>query len=169
MQLASGVLTDQAGNAYAGISTSTALNFTTASAVDTSVVVFDLIEGTSSSHSSRTFASGTAYTIYIRVNSNSATLNSDGTGPGAADSWGMWNGANNLGADDRIVLVGSGSPVRGRSSAPVTNLSANGFSNIWLTGISAAAYLTRGGYFTRRLGGAFDTRISLERQLGCRP
>ncbi len=154
VQLASGVLTDQAGNAYAGISTSTALNFTTASALDTSVVVFDLVEGTSSSHSGRTFASGTAYTIYIRVDSSSDVLSADGNGPGAADSWGMWNGANNLGTDDRVVLVGSGSAVLGSFGNSVDGFLAGGGYNVWQTVVTDAAFLSDSGNFIRIANGS---------------
>uniref|UniRef100_UPI0005A97091 hypothetical protein n=1 Tax=Aeromonas fluvialis TaxID=591962 RepID=UPI0005A97091 len=91
------------------------------------IVVFDLVEGVSSSHSSRTFSEDVAYTIYIRVNSASSALSTDGVGPGASDSWGAWGGAGNLGNDDRVILVGSGSPL---SNGPrvVTN------TDRWFTG-----------------------------------
>ncbi len=115
VQMASGALRDAAGNAYAGISNATTLNFDTASSVDTSIVVFDLLNGVSSDHSSRTFQAGTAYTIYIRVDSNAVTL--DTTPDIAGATWGTWSGANSLGVDDRIVLVGSGAPIIGFSGA----------------------------------------------------
>ena len=72
--------------------------------VDPTVVVFDLVSGVSSSHSNRTFDDSTAYTIYVRVDSDSAALLTDAnSGPG---TWGTWQGGENLGPDDRIVLVG---------------------------------------------------------------
>jgi hypothetical protein len=76
---------------------------------DTSIVVFDLIGGTSSDHSSRSFADDVAYTIYIRMDSDSMALYSDansGTG-----TWGKWSNADNLGSDDIIILVGDGSAI----------------------------------------------------------
>ena len=74
VQIASGVITDQAGNAYAGISDSGTLNFDTEIVADTSIVVFDLIQDSSSDHSGRSFQSGVSYDIYIRVDSNDASL-----------------------------------------------------------------------------------------------
>ena len=81
--------------------------------VDTSIVVFDLVQGVSSDHSSRTFDANTSYTIYVRVNSNSYQLSTDGTSTNPGATWDEWKGASNLGADDKIVLVGTGTPVRG--------------------------------------------------------
>jgi VCBS repeat-containing protein len=73
---------------------------------DTSVVVFDLVQGVSSDHSGRTFADDVSYTIYIKVDSNSYLLNTDERGPDGT-SWGKWLGADNLGSDDQVVLVGN--------------------------------------------------------------
>ena len=74
VQIENGALTDEAGNAYTGISNSTTLNFATEIVVDTSIVVFDLVQGSSSNHSGRTFQSGVSYDIYIRVDSNNDNL-----------------------------------------------------------------------------------------------
>jgi hypothetical protein len=76
VQIDSTALHDAAGNNYAGISTSTGLNFTTASASvgDPSIVVFDLTTGQSSEHNGRVFDANTAYTIYIKVNSTYSPL-----------------------------------------------------------------------------------------------
>ncbi len=82
----------------------------TETSVDSSIVVFDLVSGSSSDHSERTFQEDVSYDIYIRVDSESATLSTAGTGPG---TWGGWSGANNLGSDDRIVLVGTDDDVQG--------------------------------------------------------
>ncbi|SFP88984.1 cadherin repeat domain-containing protein, partial [Pseudomonas borbori] len=126
---------------------------TSAPAVDTSIVVFDLVEGVSSSHSSRTFDANTSYTIYIRVNSNSVTLSTDGDGPGASDTWGAWSGANKLSTDDRIVLVGNGSAVKGIGSTAVNSFSAvngpaagNGAAFWGSTSGQAARLLGSGGF-----------------------
>ncbi len=109
VQIAGGAITDPAGNAYTGINNSTTLNFDTELSVDTSIVVFDLVQGSSSDHSGRTFQSGVSYDIYIRVDSADSNLSTAGGGPG---TWGAWSGAANLGSDDRIILVGNGSDVQ---------------------------------------------------------
>jgi methionine-rich copper-binding protein CopC len=109
VQVDAGALKDAAGNTHAGIGAG-ALDFTSGPRTD--VVVFDLVNGVDSSHSDRTFDANVSYTIYIRVD-NSYTLSQDGTGPVAGSSWGEWKGGENLGADDRIVLVGSGTALNG--------------------------------------------------------
>ncbi|WP_422101807.1 beta strand repeat-containing protein [Vreelandella sp.] len=159
VQIASGALTDLAGNAYAGISDPTALNFETATApsTDTDVVVFDLVQGVSSDHSNRTFDANTSYTIYIRVDSNSSTLSTAANGPG---SWGKWLGANNLGADDKIVLVGSGSPVKGKNGGNVAVLSVGqSFSStyvLWCSTRQYGATLQQTGLIRRNEGAWLD-------------
>ncbi|MFM4705261.1 cadherin domain-containing protein [Aeromonas bivalvium] len=82
---------------------------TSAPASNTSIVVFDLVQGVSSSHSNRTFDAGTSYTIYVRMHSDQAELSSAGDGPG---TWGTWLGASNLGADDKVIVVGTGQGIR---------------------------------------------------------
>jgi len=132
VQIDSTALHDTAGNDYAGISTSTGLNFTTASASigDPSIVVFDLTTGQSSEHNGRVFDANTAYTIYIKVSSNYGPL----TG---LDSNEMWSGAQNLGTDDKIVLVGTGTDVRGQYGDPVMNMNHGGNSVNWMAGFSS--------------------------------
>ncbi|MFT6916932.1 MAG: subtilisin-like proprotein convertase family protein, partial [Motiliproteus sp.] len=109
--------TDTAGNTGA-VTTSV-----TPSA-DTSIVVFDLVHGVSSSHdggsgTARTFSADEAYTIYIMVDSTAATLITSPTGAVSGADWGMWNGADNLGANDRVILAGSGGEVVGKGGAGV--------------------------------------------------
>jgi hypothetical protein len=95
--------------------------------VNNSIVVFDMVQGVSSDHSSRTFDANTSYTIYIKVHSNPSMLSTAGTGPG---TWGTWSGANTLGPDDKIVLVGTGTPVVGVSGFGVSaNLYSDGGAN----------------------------------------
>jgi methionine-rich copper-binding protein CopC len=132
VQIDSTALHDTAGNDYAGISTSTGLNFTTASASigDPSIVVFDLTTGQSSEHNGRVFDANTVYTIYIKVSSNYGPL----TG---LDSNEMWSGAQNLGTDDKIVLVGTGTDVRGQYGDPVMNMNHGGNSVNWMAGFSS--------------------------------
>ncbi len=153
VQIDGGALTDAAGNGYAGISNTTDLNFDTANP-DSSIVVFDLVDGTSSDHSGRTFDAGISYTIYVRVDSTNPSLSTDGDGPAPGDSWDTWSAAGNLGSDDRIVLVGSGSNVQGPGGAVNSvNTSANAVS--WAAAGSAAV-LAHTGHLTRvgLLGGS---------------
>jgi hypothetical protein len=74
--------------------------------VNTSIVVFDLVNGNSSDHSDRTFSAGVEYTIYIYLDSDAFVLNSGSTGGAADATWGQWLGGDKLGADDLIVFVG---------------------------------------------------------------
>ncbi|MFW2422136.1 MAG: hypothetical protein ACN4EJ_05930, partial [Porticoccaceae bacterium] len=71
-----------------------------ASDVDTSVVVFDLVNGDSSSHSDRSFDSNVEYTIYLLVDSDQSILNASGS------EWGSWSDGDNLSANDRVIIVG---------------------------------------------------------------
>ena len=73
-------------------------------AAETNIVIFDLISGKSSSHSNRTFDNSTDYTIYIRVDTSSGALTTNGDA-----SWGTWSGAHLLGSGDKIILVGNSS------------------------------------------------------------
>ncbi len=154
VQISDGALTDGAGNGYAGIGDNTTLTFDTASAtaVDTSVVVFDLVQGSSSDHSERTFDSSVSYDIYIRVDSTTHALSTAGDGPG---TWGTWSGADNLGSDDRVILVGDGAAVQGAYAA-VDDVSA-GTRITW--GTSAGVYpagLVRHASFTRVASGGYE-------------
>ncbi|MEN8140810.1 MAG: cadherin repeat domain-containing protein, partial [Thermodesulfobacteriota bacterium] len=78
----------------------TALNVGTEAGPDSSIVVFDLVAGQSSDHSGRTFSAEVEYSIYIMVDSDGLGLQDSGAG------WGVWSGADNLGADDTVVIVG---------------------------------------------------------------
>jgi VCBS repeat-containing protein len=92
--------TDAAGNSALQHAKVEVVNVVSEQVVaDTSVVLFDLVGGASSSHSERTFDAEIEYTIYIKVDSDSGDIifsrNMD------------WNSANNLGADDVVILVGN--------------------------------------------------------------
>ena len=106
VEVDSGAITDIAGNGYAGT-----VDATTFETIDTSIVVFDLVNGNSSDHSSRTFAADIDYTVYILVDSNSFSLATDSHGGAVGASWGTWSGANNLGSNDSIVIVGDSGPI----------------------------------------------------------
>ena len=148
VQIDSGALTDEAGNAYAGISNSATLNFDTETRLDTSIVVFDLVQGSSSDHSGRTFQSGVSYDIYIRVDSDDASLSTRGRGPG---TWDRWEGTANLGSDDRIILVGDGAGVQGASSL-VNQVSIGTTAVAWLTSPGFNAGVVQERSFTRATG-----------------
>jgi hypothetical protein len=100
----------------AGFSRDTAGNASTTDGFNsepfTSTVIFDLVNGQSSSHSNRTFDADTSYTIYIMVNSYT------GTGTGLIQPP-KWTEGGALGSDDTIVLTGNGSPVIGMHSGYV--------------------------------------------------
>uniref|UniRef100_UPI002B487BBB cadherin domain-containing protein n=1 Tax=Aeromonas caviae TaxID=648 RepID=UPI002B487BBB len=131
LQMGSGVLTDLAGNPHAGISDATTLNFDTAPGDLRVKVVFDLVNGNNSTHNGgRVFDSALSYDIYIRVDSNSVNLNTGG-------DWAIWTGGANLGADDRIILVGDGAPVLGRRGGEITRV--QGFTTA-ISWISSANY-----------------------------
>jgi len=87
------------------------------------VVVFDFVGGVSSNHSNRTFAPGVNYTIYVRVHSKSGDLSMSGNSA-KGQTFGQWKGGNTLGAKDKLILVGTGSPVmqnvNGCDAGPVT-------------------------------------------------
>ncbi|MGK9229657.1 cadherin domain-containing protein, partial [Yokenella regensburgei] len=149
VQIDSTALHDTAGNGYAGISTSTGLNFTTAAAStgNPSIVVFDLTTGQSSDHNGRVFDANTAYTIYIKVNSDTSTLV-------GLDSNEMWSGAQNLGTDDKIVLVGTGSAVKGSHGEAVMGMNQVGNAVHWMAAFSTSfsnyvAGINANGQFTR--------------------
>ena len=109
---------------------------------DTSIVVFDLVQGLSSGHSGRAFDEAKQYTIYIRVMDASAVLTP------LVD---RWANASAIGADDRIVLVGdgSGSGVVGwYGNLPRLN-NPMGTATAWWTGVGSAGRLFSGGGFVR--------------------
>jgi methionine-rich copper-binding protein CopC len=149
--MSAGVITDTAGNNFSGIAEN-ARDFDAAAALNSSIVVFDLVQGVTSAHSSRTFSAGVDYTIYIRVNSGSTPLShSDAHG----DTWGRWTGANNLDANDKVILVGSGSNIKFGSSGQTVKARSQGLGPgtiQWGDGPgwgSWAANLTNTGLFRR--------------------
>ncbi|MFT6913890.1 MAG: hypothetical protein ACJAWL_000176 [Motiliproteus sp.] len=130
---------------------------------DLTIVVFDLVEGVSSSHSDRTFDPNVEYTIYIRVLSDSADLSIDGANAGNAaldesDGWDTWLGAANLGSDDTIILVGDGGGnLSGGSGSGVVisfQVSQGSQDIAWRTNLmgqyAEVGSWTEGGWFIRR-------------------
>ncbi|WP_298450572.1 Ig-like domain-containing protein [uncultured Marinobacter sp.] len=126
--------------------------------VDTSIVVFDMVNGVSSDHSGREFQEGVEYTIYIRVDSDSWRLHdTPQTGAHAEATWGQWTGGANLGTLDRIVLVGDGAPVVGLKAQEV-----NGMENLmtltFKTGSGEAVIIKPWGDITRVTSSASSAR-----------
>lgn len=150
------IATDAAGNRGAA---SAATVVTTA---DPTVVVFDLVEGVSSSHSNRTFVAGVAYTIYIRVNSDTAALTTGGSVHGTGASWEKWQGVANLGDDDKIELVGSGRDVQGMIGL-VGKYKTQMTTWVWATAdfLMGAVLLNRKGQISRvaEAGGRSSARL----------
>ncbi len=66
--------------------------------VNTKIVVFDTVNGVSSSHSDRKFSSDVSYQIYIIVDSDANELNM------REDN--QWRAAGNLSSDDQVTIVG---------------------------------------------------------------
>ena len=144
---------DAAGNLSAA--SSNAVTITSPFSGNTSIVVFDLVNGVSSSHSCRSFSADVDYTIYIRVKSSTADVYTvPQAGALAAATWGMWNGGN-LDAGDKIILVGdSPNDVIGAYSSPINRYVGNSNNVTWGTGAvqfagNAARLTKHNGLFHR--------------------
>jgi hypothetical protein len=125
------------------------------------IVVFDLVGGTSSDHSNRTFDADIDYTIYVRVDSDSAALLSNANS--AAGTWGKWSGAENLDSGDKIVMVGDSGPVQGKSSGNggITQASNTAGNLKWLTAASASAGILNGNGVLDRTKGVSNVTLDL--------
>ncbi|TEW48533.1 cadherin repeat domain-containing protein, partial [Psychromonas algicola] len=137
-----------------GFSSDTAGNISTTDGMerDTSIVVFDLVNGTSSSHSDRSFDANVSYTIYIVVDSDTNSLN---------NNFATWSEANNLGSDDLILLVGNDASNPIVNVGGITNVrTSSGGILLWETSLGSAARFTAGGNIRREVnnseGGAVD-------------
>ncbi|WP_166739377.1 cadherin repeat domain-containing protein [Psychromonas algicola] len=132
IQITTGFSVDTEGNvattdAYAG-----------EAAMDTSIVVFDLVNGENSSHSDRSFDADVSYTIYIIVSGQ------------PAEPVDIWEGASNLGSDDFVVLVsGDGNPVTGYSNNLINGITHSAPDRTtYKTSYGRAAVILDAGYFT---------------------
>jgi hypothetical protein len=120
---------------------STTISGRQTSFIDTSIVVFDLVNGESSSHSTKTFDADTAYTIYI-------VIDSAGQEPSLVPTW---SGGENLGSDDKIILVGNGEPIVGNKNNAIASVRFSSYfagTVSWATGeneLDFAAYLFQNG------------------------
>jgi hypothetical protein len=118
-------------------------------APDTSIVVFDLVNGVSSDHSSRNFDGDVTYTIYVVVDATSERVVDYGIGA-AYDSLGPWEGAGELGGDDTVWLVSdNGDDVEGYSIGEVTATLVSNRVRWKTSDGSSAAALWGSGWFER--------------------
>ncbi|MDQ7015251.1 MAG: Ig-like domain-containing protein, partial [Gammaproteobacteria bacterium] len=119
---AAGVLSDAAGNGITAQADPLAHNFDTlAFAGNSSVVVFDLVNGVSSNHSGRTFDPNVAYTIQVIIDPTAVALNIN-PAAGLTASYGTWSGGGSLGADDTLNFI---SGVNGATGANVIGFVSN--------------------------------------------
>ncbi|ABM04554.1 hemagglutinin/hemolysin-related protein [Psychromonas ingrahamii 37] len=95
LDIATGFVGDTAGNIATTDDYNGEIN-------DASVVVFDLVNGVSSSHSGRIFDANIDYTVYILVDSANLEFKTV-----SDESWGRWTAANNLDASDQVIIVGN--------------------------------------------------------------
>jgi VCBS repeat-containing protein len=116
--------------------------------IDTSIVVFDLVNGVSSNHSERTFKVDVAYTIYVVVEANAKTLITQ-EGP----AWGKWAGADNLDDKDRLVMVsGDGADILGKYWQQVTQIGTESQYDVYGSEYGKAVRVQITGNFTRYRG-----------------
>ncbi|MCW7541882.1 Ig-like domain-containing protein, partial [Aquabacterium sp. A7-Y] len=159
--LADGTYKAYAVDAAGNLSAASADTLSVAAAsMDTATVVFDLVNGVSSSHSGRTFSSNVSYTIYVMVDSGAGTLNTSPMNEGAAAgaNWGEWLGGNNLSADDRVVLVGTSGPMIGSAGMTVQGGDALPNCFFWMSGSGWAARIDNSGHLWRSSYAAADAR-----------
>ena len=112
--------------------------------VDTSIVVFDLTDGQSSSHSGRVFQENVNYSIYIKIDSAYDSANRISIVDALGNN-NKWTGGANLGEGDKIILVGTGSPISGpngnaRDLPTTSNTWASG-AYAWKTEVSSQTLL----------------------------
>ncbi|PKH85502.1 cadherin domain-containing protein [Colwellia sp. Bg11-28] len=150
-------IADLAGNVPTDPVTSDNFAIDTAVVVNETVVVFDLVGGTSSDHSSRTFDSNTTYTIYIKVDSSVSTLLTNENS--ANGTWGLWSGADNLGSDDRVIIAGNGLDLKGGAgNVSVTSVSeTNSALNLLAAGPTTVVVINQEGTLFRNVDGGSDT------------
>ncbi len=119
------------------------------SPVDTSIVVFDLVQGVSSNHdgnsgTARQFDANTNYKIYVIFDSDAWALNSTPqltTNEGA--DWGRWTNAGALGSNDQIILVGDNGYVDAHPEGPFRPLDDNCVFNSTWFGVAVHDTITR--------------------------
>ncbi|TEW42686.1 cadherin repeat domain-containing protein, partial [Psychromonas algicola] len=155
IEITTGFSEDSSGNA------STTDAYVGEALMNTSIVVFDLINGESSAHSDRTFDPDVSYTIYIRVDSDDQQVIN-------FNDASEWSGGDNLGSDDLIVLVGDDSVgVLGGNGDLVTRIRYSGPGGGSGSAPSTApSEYTQRGYLSYRFssGMAIDESGSVRRR-----
>ena len=147
VQVDADAFVDTAGNGYAGISDADELNFDTETAANSNSVVFDLTESDSSDQSGRQFDTAISDDFSILADSDSTSL-------ATVSSAQHWNGAENLGSDDRVILVSDGAPVEGPDGQALEingMVADNQFASLETAGGTAAMFA--GGFFDRTTAG----------------
>jgi hypothetical protein len=84
-----------------------------------------------------------SYDIYIRVESDDSSVRLGNNE--------RWEGAANLGSDDRVILVGDGAAIEG-PFLPVNQVSVGTAAVEWSTGFGFDAGVLQGRSFTRATG-----------------
>ncbi len=113
-------------------------------------IVFDLVEGNNSDTHNREFMADVSYDIYIKLPGDSGQLLS-------GDNWISWSGAENLGIDDRILLVSDGGELLADSGAVVDSLDPSAAQLLWQAGTDAAVMLGMDGQLQRGFAGTAST------------
>ncbi len=130
------------------------------------VVVFDLLQGSSSvdTDGNREFDLGVTYNVYIVIDAEG-----DGTAPFQLNSAEKWSGTDNLGDDDKVILISSdGAPIIGSRGGHIGSnvfLSQSGPISSWYvnwgTFSSPAARLDYLGNLQRYTGGGGTSPVEL--------
>ncbi|MDX7826108.1 cadherin repeat domain-containing protein [Aeromonas caviae] len=116
-------------------------------------VIFDMTQADSTNIDGRVFSASKSYDIYVVVPSDSFSLNWSGAV--------AWAGVNNLGSDDKITLVGTGSPVKTPGGSSVTQWGYGTANDIvWRAAGGAHDYNKYGFGINGTSGGAYRSAQS---------
>ncbi|WP_323929798.1 cadherin repeat domain-containing protein [Aeromonas caviae] len=114
-------------------------------------VIFDMTQADSTNIDGRVFSASKSYDIYVVVPSESFTLNWSGSV--------AWAGVNNLGSDDKITLVGTGSPVKTLNGGAVTQWGYGSSDIVWRMAGTVYDY-SKYGFGINASGGAYRNAIN---------
>ncbi|WP_253585436.1 beta strand repeat-containing protein [Aeromonas caviae] len=116
------------------------------SAPSLTAVIFDMTQADSTNIDGRMFSASKSYDIYVVVPSESFSLHWSGSV--------AWAGVNNLGSDDKITLVGTGSPVKTPNGGVVTQWGYESGGIVWRVAGGAYEY-SKYGFGINASGGAY--------------
>jgi len=123
------------------------------SAPSLTAVIFDMTQADSTNIDGRVFSASKSYDIYVVVPSDSFSLNWSGSV--------AWAGVANLGSDDKITLVGTGSPVKTPGGSSVTQWGYGTANDIvWRAAGGAHDYNKYGFGINGTSGGAYRSAQS---------